>query len=218
MWPVASAFIVVGFTGCTIVSLSTPVMEVASDRDHWRQAQAEGTRDAHQRFLAEHPTSPLVASAELKIQNMDAAVAWREIQGLLPSSQVYESFLRKYPVSEFSARAYVAMRDTWTQELVESERAALAAAVSQGTAWALEDYIAHHPNSRNLNEARKALQPLVASTVYSSAVQKFKEIVEKNERARNDRSMEPLTRLVYFPARTTASETYVVFKQRDYNY
>lgn len=209
----------VGFTGCAIVPLPTPAMPEVSEKDHWRQAQAEDTRDAYQRFLADHPTSPLAANAALKIQNMDATVAFRELEGSHVPSEAYESFLRKYPLSEHSVRAYLAMRERWTQEPIEAENFALAAAISQGTAKALEDFIAQHPNSSKLNEARKALEPLVPNTGYLSTLQSFNEYIKKQERASKDpQPAKSRFRLVFFHARTTESASHIIYKQRDYNY
>lgn len=219
MWRVASVFIFAGLTGCSIVQIPTPAMSVVSEKDHWRQAQAEDTRDAYQRFLREHPTSPLAANAAWKIQNMDATVAFRGVDGPHTSSQAYESFLHKYPISEHPVRAYLAMHKRWMQEPIEAENAALDAAIAQGTARALEDFIAQHPNSSKLNYARKALEPLVPNTGYLSTLKSVNEYIEKEEWARKDpQAAKSRFRLVFFYARTTESASHIVYKQRDYNY
>jgi hypothetical protein len=143
-----SLLAVVVFTGA-LLACSSPEREL-------RKAQAAGTVEALDGFLARHPSGPLADQAKgLKEQLLfDRAKAARSVAA-------YEEFLKAYPAGALATAARVGI-----EELHYGEAQAV------GTIEAYEDFLRQHPQGTLREQVRQALDRLLpeAALILSAEV------------------------------------------------
>jgi hypothetical protein len=219
--PFVALTLLLGWTAAGHVAWAQPVTTVAINRAKldWQAAQKAGTRSAFERFIQDHAQSGLVRDAEQGIQRIEAQEAYAELTGREASVFDLESYLLKYPASQQSAAAYARARQRWAKDRLAAVDAELAAALSSGTARALESFIERHPTSGKLGQARKALQPLSPNAAYASVRSLLvQDIVKEKRPAKESPLAPPRLELVFFHARTSESKSYIVFKDHEHNY
>ena len=159
-------------------------IEAAERRDYAR-ALEEGTVEALERFVREHPESPYVDDARQKIEALrryeEALQGWsREAEAAFASAlaqgtpEALDRFLARYPDAPQAAEAR-RLRDLWARQ-EEQEARAYREALAAGTVEALEGFLASYPRGIHAPDVRSRLERLRAADRAFRIAQKARSI------------------------------------------
>ncbi len=144
----------------------------AAEREDYARTLEEGTVEALERFIREHPESPYVEDARRKIGALRryerALQGWnREAEGAYAAAlargtpEALDRFLARYPDAPQAAEAR-RLRDLWARQQ-QQEALAYREALAAGTIEALEGFLASYPRGPHAAEAQSRLDRLRAA-------------------------------------------------------
>ncbi len=144
----------------------------AAERKDYARALEEGTVEALERFIREHPESPYVRDAQDKIGALrryeQELQGWnREAEGAFAAAlaqgtpEALDRFLARYPDAPQAAEAR-RLRDLWVRQ-EEKEALAYREAMAAGTIEALEGFLASYPRGPHAAEVQSRLDRLRAA-------------------------------------------------------
>lgn len=148
---------------CYLLTLGLALMlfGCATTTRDWQTASRQGTIEAYEKFLLDHPDADQVSEARRRMAELRADKDWRNAKSI-HTIIGYKDFLDKYPLSKHAREASTQL------ELLESE-SDWEQTKSIGTIPSYSAFIKKHPTAKQISEAKQGLNRLESQRDWEAA-------------------------------------------------
>lgn len=133
----------------------------ATTKRDWQEASRQGTVEAYEQFLRDHPDAEQSSQARRRIAELLAEEDWGRAKSM-DTIVGYRDYLTKHPQSKKAKEAQERREELESQRDWEQTK-------SSGTIASYAEFIQKHPASQQVSEARQELRRLEAERDWKSA-------------------------------------------------